>query len=617
MKKLLALFMLLSFPAAAASFPPPGADGQITYNKNGNWGALAIGRTISTSAVNGINTIDRTNPPEVAYTGTSTTVDCVAVRGGYYKTSNVSAKSIVLPAASSSGCSLGFEFYPKNTGAAATYTVDGGGTINGSSSLVIPINNVCDIYTDGTNYQLGGCWLLSGSAAAGGSSGQVQYNNAGSLAGSANFFWDNTNTFLGIGTNVPTTALTVIGTATATALVGSGSGITALNASNIASGTIPTARLGSGTANSSTFLRGDQTYATPAGGGNVTGPVSSTTNAVARYTDGTGAALSNSGVLIDGSNNVSGVVTLASAAHTITSAAAAALAVGANGATNPVIAIDASTSSVATGIVVKGAATGGTTSITAIDSGSNTNISLLAKGTGAITIGSSGSGDITLNFSNNNNTNINQGGNTILQVRGYGIAVTPKVSSTASNVRLLFTPSADTALSASTSAPLSSFAGGGVVRQWTTGSLTTQTDYNFGSPTIAFVGASTITNAGGIGFTLPGCGTNATCTNISGIYHSSTALTATGTITNSYAVNVAADTGATNNFAARFVGPVVNTATITTGGYTVSTLPSGTIGMRAYVTDQTTACPAAGGALTGSGAIVCPVFYNGSAWVGD
>lgn len=36
-------------------------------------------------------------------------------------------------------------------------------------------------------------------------------------------------------------------------------------ASDIASGTIATARLGSGTANSSTFLRGDQTYATPAG----------------------------------------------------------------------------------------------------------------------------------------------------------------------------------------------------------------------------------------------------------------------------------------------------------------------------------------------------------------
>lgn len=37
-------------------------------------------------------------------------------------------------------------------------------------------------------------------------------------------------------------------------------------ASDINSGTIGTARLGSGTANSSTYLRGDQTWATPAGG---------------------------------------------------------------------------------------------------------------------------------------------------------------------------------------------------------------------------------------------------------------------------------------------------------------------------------------------------------------
>jgi hypothetical protein len=54
---------------------------------------------------------------------------------------------------------------------------------------------------------------------------------------------------------------------------GDGSGLTGLNASSIASGTVPTARLGSGTANSSTYLRGDNTWATPAGsGGAIGGP---------------------------------------------------------------------------------------------------------------------------------------------------------------------------------------------------------------------------------------------------------------------------------------------------------------------------------------------------------
>jgi hypothetical protein len=41
---------------------------------------------------------------------------------------------------------------------------------------------------------------------------------------------------------------------------GSGASLTALNASELGSGTVPTARLGSGTASSSTVLYGDQTY---------------------------------------------------------------------------------------------------------------------------------------------------------------------------------------------------------------------------------------------------------------------------------------------------------------------------------------------------------------------
>lgn len=54
----------------------------------------------------------------------------------------------------------------------------------------------------------------------------------------------------------------------ATLPAASGVNLTALNATNLGSGTVPTARLGSGTASSSTFLRGDQTYAA-AGGGKV------------------------------------------------------------------------------------------------------------------------------------------------------------------------------------------------------------------------------------------------------------------------------------------------------------------------------------------------------------
>lgn len=44
-------------------------------------------------------------------------------------------------------------------------------------------------------------------------------------------------------------------------LAGNGSGLTSLNAANLATGTAPTARLGSGAASATTYLRGDQTWA--------------------------------------------------------------------------------------------------------------------------------------------------------------------------------------------------------------------------------------------------------------------------------------------------------------------------------------------------------------------
>ena len=71
------------------------------------------------------------------------------------------------------------------------------------------------------------------------------------------------STGLDLGTgNITGHNLKSTGIITATTFTGNGASLTNLNASNIATGTVPTARLGSGTANNTTFLRGDSTFQT-------------------------------------------------------------------------------------------------------------------------------------------------------------------------------------------------------------------------------------------------------------------------------------------------------------------------------------------------------------------
>ncbi len=80
-----------------------------------------------------------------------------------------------------------------------------------------------------------------------------------------------------------------------------------------------------------------------------------------------------------GVTTVSG--TLASANHTITSNSSSAIAIGANGTTNPALQVDASVASHVNGIKVQGVATGGTPIIQAMGTDTNIALALISKGT--------------------------------------------------------------------------------------------------------------------------------------------------------------------------------------------------------------------------------------------
>ncbi len=109
----------------------------------------------------------------------------------------------------------------------------------------------------------------------------------------------------------------------------------------------------------------------------------------------TGGALSVTGASTLASTTGTGLFINTGAGY-FTSASSTAFSVGLTGNANPAFWVDASTASQVAGLKVTGAATGGTVALVTTDTGSATNLTINAKGTGTIGIGTVSTGAVTI-----------------------------------------------------------------------------------------------------------------------------------------------------------------------------------------------------------------------------
>ena len=209
---------------------------------------------------------------------------------------------------------------------------------------------------------------------------------------------------------------------------------------------------------------------------------------------------------------------------TVVTGNAAAFTVGQSSSTVPVFNVNTIASTPNNGISVVGTAAGSGVTISTASTGTNEALTINSLGTGSLVIGSP-TGNTFVGSSTSSNTVLATatagsvlmqfGGTTRDTNTGTSYAFAPTTLATASTVRFLLTPAADTALTASTEATFCKIAT--ATRQHATGALTLQRDVIIQGATHGFVAASTATDTAALAITLPLGGTNATLTNAHGV----------------------------------------------------------------------------------------------------